>query len=126
MYTVSPLISNGQLSLTNTGDLVTAPDIQTQMTVTLTAYNCIYDYTIKSALITYLRTIPVGGFNANTIKNIITSAYQTLIQQSIITNLQIAVIPITSQYITINITADDAQGMPIVLTWDNSTGATSL
>lgn len=120
MYTISPLISNMQLSLDAKGDLTFAPDIQTQMPVTLTAYHCIYDYTIDSGLLPYLRSIPSGGFNVDTITTIVTAAYQTLISQGVITDLQIAVIPVSTSYVTINITAQDASGNTVTLNWDNT------
>ncbi len=120
MYTLSPLIKDRQLSLTSTGDLMMAPDIQTQMIVSLCAYHCIYDYDINSALIPYLQKIPVGGINTNDIQTIVTSAYQSLIQQQIITNLGIAPILVTNNIISINITANDSIGQPIVLKWDNT------
>jgi len=120
MITQSPLIANGSLSLNTSGDLMMSPDIQTQMPVSLAAYNCIYDYTINSQLIPYLSSIPVGGFTPNTIKNIITNSYKSLIKQGIITNLQISVVFITQSVVNININAADAIGNPITLTWDNT------
>lgn len=120
MHTLSPLIENGRLSLSSDNNLVMGPDIKTQMPVTLTAYHCIYDYTIDSKLIPYLNSIPNNGFNINTITNIVTTAYQSVISKGIITDLQIAVIPITTNYVTINITAQDANGEPVVLKWNNA------
>ena len=120
MITRSPLIANGELALNSSGDLVFAPDIQTQMAVSLTAYNCIYDYSINSLLITYLFSIPPGGIQQNTIKNIIVSAYQILITANIITDLAIAIIPVTQDYITIKIRSVDTNGQNVSLTWDNA------
>ena len=112
--TYSPLISNGELTL------LSDKDIATQLNVSTSAYHCIYDYTIDSELITYLESIPVGGINTNTITNILTSAYSVLIQNNIISNLQISVIPVATSYITINVTCTDAQGEQIQFSWDNS------
>ncbi len=117
--TLSPLIANGQLNLTNSGDLVNAPDIQTQMTVTLSAYHCIYNTLINSGLLPYLKGIPTGGINTVAIKNIVTSAYQILIQQNIITNLSISIVPVSQSYLTINISAE-SMGSPVTLSWDNT------
>lgn len=119
MFTSSPLIQNGDLVLSNTGNLEYAADVVTQMTVTVAAYNCIYDYSINSGLIPYLSSIPVGGRNPNTIVNIVAAAYQSLISAGIITGLQVAIVFQSASYITINITATDANGSPVVLSWSN-------
>lgn len=116
----SPLIQNGQLTLDTHGQLTSAPDIQTQMNVTVGAYNCIYDANLNSFLVTYLADIPQGGFSSTTITNIVVAAYtSTMIAQKLISNLQVSVRQDTISYVTINIKAIDAEGNPLSLSWTN-------
>jgi hypothetical protein len=118
--TQSPLIKNGDLVLTDRGLLQAAPDIQTQMTVTVSAYNCIYNSNLQSDLIPYLSGIPRGGWNLNAINNIVVAAYTlTMIPQQLISNLTVTTIPQTLSFITIKISALDQENNPINLTWTN-------
>ncbi len=116
----SPLIANGILSLSSTGDLLSAPDIETQMTVAIGAYHCIYDSTVDSLLIPYLESIPVGGFKNSTITNIVVNAYKPMIIANLITNLQISILAQVLSNITIKVSATDNQGNSTVLSWSNS------
>lgn len=116
----SPLIANGVLSLSPTGDLMSAPDIQTQMTVAIGAYHCIYDNTVDSLLIPYLSSIPIGGFKNNTITNIVVNAYKPMITANLITNLQVAILAQVLSNLTIKVSAIDNQGNSAVLSWSNA------
>jgi len=116
----SPIIQNGQLMMTGNGNLLFAPDIQTQMPVTITAYNCIYNYVIASGLIPYFQSIPKGGFTSVEIVSIITRALQILITDNVITDLKVSVQFVTQNVVAIKISAIDAVGTPVSLTWDNS------
>ena len=116
----SPLIANGVLSLSSTGDLMPAPDIQTQMTVGIAAYHCIYDSTVNSGLIPYLDGIPVGGFNNNALTSIVVAAYKPMITANLITNLQVAILAQVLSNVTIKASATDNQGNDTVLSWSNS------
>lgn len=118
MLTYSPLIQDGDLVLSD-GKLQDAPDIQTQMTVTVAAYNCIYDEDLNSQLIPYLNSIPSGGINNNTISNIIKSAYSSLILNKTLNKLGVAVIAQASNYLEIKIAATDSGGNPVTLSWGN-------
>ncbi len=118
--TFSPLIQNGKLSLTPSGDLASAPDIITQMTVGITAYHCIFDPTINSQLLPYLNTIPIGGYNSNAITNIVVNAYKPMITAGIIVDLQIAVLnPELLSTLTINVSVTDNKGNVSSLSWNN-------
>lgn len=116
---LSPLIVDGDLQLSPSGDLQVAPDIETQMPVTLTAYNCIYNTEINSQVIPYLDGIPANGFRRNTLTNLIAEAYQLLIVPRIITNLQIAVGDPIQNYVKINIFAVDNEGTEVKFGWIN-------
>jgi hypothetical protein len=115
----SPLIKNGALSLTANGDLQDDLDIVTQMTVTVGAYNCIYDPNVDSGVIPYLFSIPVGGFRQNTLTYIITSAFQSFITNNVISDLTIAILAQVLSEVSIRITAVDLEGNQISLTWTN-------
>ncbi len=116
----SPLIKNGALSLTPEGLLQDAPDIETQMTVTVGAYQCMYSNLVNSQLIPYLTSIPVGGFSTNATINIVKSAYQLImIATGLISGLTISVVPLTVSTILIKINAIDKKGSPISLNWTN-------
>lgn len=116
----SPLIKDGALSLTPQGLLQDAPDIVTQMTVTLSAYQCMYNALINSGLIEYLKGIPKGGFSTTAVTNIVTAAYTPiLIAQNIISNFTVAVRSLTINTIFIKINAVDQFGNPITLNWTN-------
>lgn len=121
MITRSPLIKDGVLALSNSGDLIMAPDIETQATITLSAYNCIYDNNLNSRLIPYLNSIPKNGINTNNITNIITSAYQpTLLKNNVISDLKISVVPVGVSYINIKINMIDYNNNQVLLNWDNT------
>ena len=115
----SPFIKDGALSLTSTGDLISALDIATQMTVAISGYDCIYDSDLNSQLIPYLTTIPVGGLNRNAITNIVVQAYNPMVVQGIISNLGISIPAQTLSTINIQVNATDAQGNEISLNWTN-------
>lgn len=116
---ISPLISNGSLSLNAAGDLATDMDIVTQMAVGLTAYNCVYDRTINSGLIPYLKNSLITSKAQTTLKNIIVSAYQSMITAKIISGLQIAIQAQTISTIYINLSAIDDQGNQVSINWIN-------
>jgi hypothetical protein len=119
--TQSPLIQNGELVLTDQGLLQAAPDIQTQMNISVSAYDCIYNSKLQSDLIPYLSGIPRGGWNLNAINNIVVAAYAlTMIPQKLISNLTVTTIPQTLNFITIKISALDRENNPIQLTWNNA------
>lgn len=120
MLAQSPLIENGDLQLDATGQLVGAPDIVTQCTVTVGAYNCMYDSRINSALIPYLTSIPIGGRNNQAIVNIVTAAFQVLLIQNLLANLGISTVAQTVSYVTIKISATDPQQNPVSLSWSNA------
>lgn len=116
---LSPLIVNGDLQLTSSGDLQASPDIQTQMPVTLTAYNCIYNPEINSQVEQYVTGIPKNGFARNTLTNLIVSAYQLLTTPGIINNLDIAIGNPIQNYLTIKIKAVDNEGNEVKFSWIN-------
>jgi hypothetical protein len=115
----SPLIKNGSLALNANGDLLAAPDIETQMTVAVSGYNCLYDVNLNSLLIPYLEGIPVGGLNRGAIINIVKQAYTYMVSQKIISNLQISIGASTISAVQININATDINGNEIFLNWIN-------
>ena len=115
----SPLIKDGALSLTTNGDLATDLDIVTQMVVALTAYHCIYDSTINSEVIPYLDNQSVSFTNRPALTNIVVSAYQSLISQNIISNLEVGVKPTTISTVNIKISAVDSSGNQVSLNWIN-------
>jgi hypothetical protein len=118
----SPLIKDGALSLDSRGLLVSGPDIQTQMPVTLVAYRCMYDDKVNSGLIPYLDSIPIDGFSTNQISYIVSSAYAPImISQQLISDLTIGVKPFTidASTVYIKIKATDKEGSPITLNWIN-------
>lgn len=120
MLTNSPLIENGTLTLTKNGDLVIAPDIKTQMYVSITGYNCIFDDTLESSLIPYINNIPVGGRQQNSFVSIIKNALTpVMIGQGLINNVQIFVYFPTYNSVKINIDANDSDNNPITLNWTN-------
>lgn len=119
-FSQSPLIKNQRLAINSAnGDLVFAPDIQTQMAVTLTAYNCIYNARINSKIIPYLFKLQGGAINVNSLTQAVKNAYQILISSNYITNLQIAIQFVTQNNVIINIKAADINNQFITLTWDN-------
>lgn len=116
----SPLIKDGALSIDEQGLLIDAPDIQTQMTVTVSAYNCMYDSNVESQLIPYLTSIPVNGWSSTAIINIISSAYKLImIPLGLIYGLKIATSPLTPNTIQIKINATDKEGASVSLNWIN-------
>lgn len=119
MLAQSPLIENGDLVLLPTGQLQYSADIVTEMTVSVAAYNCIYNSQVNSQLIPYLSGFPIGGRNINAITNIVAASFQRLINAKLISNLQISVIPVSTSYVTINISATDIENNPITLNWSN-------
>lgn len=116
---LSPLIVNGDLQLAVSGDLQSAPDIETQMPVTLTAYNCIYNPEINSQVEPYLTGIPKNGFARNTLTNLIVSAYQLLITPGIIRDLAVAIGTPIQNYVNIKIAAIDNAGNEVKFSWIN-------
>lgn len=116
---ISPLISDGSLSLSTTGDLTPALDIVTQMAVGIAAYNCIYDSTVNSALIPYLNNKLLGTTNRSTLTNIVVSAYQSMITAKIISNLKVSIRSQTISTVNINVSAVDDQGNQISINWIN-------
>lgn len=117
----SPLIQDGALSLTSNGLLQDAPDIKTQMTVTVSAYNCIYNPNLQSDLIPFLTGIPIGGWNRIAIVNIVVAAFTLImIPQGLINNLQVSVVQLTLNTILIKISALDLEGNNVSLNWTNS------
>ena len=119
--TNSPLIKDGDLLINaNTGDLVTSFDIVTQLTTTLTGYNGIGNINLTSELIAYINQIPTNGIQTNQISTIITNAYNILIKQNLISDLQINIVPVGINYIIINITCVDIEGNNQTLTWSNA------
>lgn len=114
----SPLIANGQLNLSATGDLADGLDIQTQMAVGVSGYNCLYSVNLDSQLIPYLNN-PKGSVNRDTIVNIIKNAYAYMVNNKIINNLQIGIPVIVLSNVFININATDLQGNKITLKWTN-------
>lgn len=119
-FAQSPLIKNQRLSINpDNGDLVFAPDITTQMAVTLTAYDCIYNSNINSKIIPYLFQLQGGSINSNSLTQIVKNAYQILISTNYITNLQIAIQFVTQNNVIINIKVTDINNQFITLTWDN-------
>ena len=117
----SPLIQNGDLVLTDSGLLQSAPDIQTQMTVTVSAYNCIYNSNVNSNLLPSLTGIPRGGWNSSAIANTVVAAYTPImLVQRIISDLNVSVSFPSLSYVTIKISAIDSEGNPITLSWTNT------
>ncbi len=116
----SPLIKDGALSINEQGLLIDAPDIQTQMTVSVSAYNCMYDSNVESQLIPYLTSIPVRGWSSIAISNIVSTAYKLImIRQNLISGLKIASKFLTLNTIQIKISAIDQEGTPVSLNWVN-------
>lgn len=121
MTFLSPKIQNGGLVLNEkTGQLVFAPSIETQCTITVAAYDCMYNTDVNSGLIPYIKEIPIGGRNNTKIVNIIKSAFQILISQGILSQLTIAVVAQIQNYINIKIQATDIENNSINLTWSNT------
>lgn len=120
MLTQSPLIQNGDLVRNVNGQITLAPDIQTQCTVTVSAYDCMYNPDIDSGLIPYLNSIPVGGRNTATLSNIVSQAFQILISENLLSNLIISAMIIALNYVTIKIQAVDQQQNPVNLSWSNA------
>lgn len=114
----SPVIQNGDFVLGVNGDLLTKPDVVTQMSATLTAYHCIYNPAIASGVFVYLDSI-IADPNRTALTNIVKDAYAGIIREKVISNLTVAVSPITLNYVNIKITATDAQGNPVKLNWNN-------
>lgn len=116
----SPLIKNGALSLTPQGLLQGAPDIETQMPVTISAYKCMYSSNVDSQLIPYFSGIPLGGFSTDAITNIVSAAYQPImIADGLISDLTISAAPLTINTVLIKVNAIDKEGSPISLNWTN-------
>lgn len=119
--TESPLIINGDLVLTDTGLLDGALDIETQMTVTVSAYDCIYDSNLNSPLIPLLQQIPNAASSINLISNAVVSAYTPImITNQLISSLQVAVQPLAVGYVSIKISAVDTENNQLNLKWTNS------
>ena len=117
MLSVSPLIKDGALSLDANGQMVLAPDIITQCTVTIAAYNCMYNPAVNSGLIPYLKGIPFGGRTDQAVVNIVKAAFQVLIVQNLVVNLSIGVVQATANSITIKVNLTDPQQNPVSLSW---------
>lgn len=115
----SPYIKDGDFVLDENGAIIMSPDIQNEITIALTAYNCVWDYTINSELLPYLLQINPGRANVNSIKNIVTKALQPLISDNLLSNLDIAVSFPSLSSIVIKINVVDIEGNPIVLKWSN-------
>lgn len=115
----SPLIKNGAFALTANGDLQLAPDIETQMAVSVGAYHCLYGDNLNSLLIPYLEEIPRGGLTRSTITNIVVSAYKPLITQKIITGLTVAVKTFGVSNVEIKVNAVDGGGNKTAFSWTN-------
>ena len=117
--TISPLIKNGEFSLTDNGDLVTALDIETQAGITISGYDCPYGDNLNSQLIPYIEGIPVGGFNSIALTNIVRNAYTPLITAKIISNLQIFVKFLGIETVNITVNMFDNNGNKALLSWNN-------
>lgn len=117
---ISPVIENGDLKLTHNGNLKSDNDIVTQLTVILSAYNWITNLSINSQLLQYISEIPIGGFQSNTVMNIIKSAYTILIREKVIeNNLGILVNTPTIGQLSIKISVIDASGNNVQIKWKN-------
>lgn len=115
----SPLIVDGDLQLNSAGDLQVDEDIVTQMTVTVGAYNCIYNTSINSKVVPYVNGIPKNGFNRVTLTNYVANAHKILIIPKLISDLKIAISGPVQNYVKINISAVDIQGNQVKFSWMN-------
>lgn len=119
----SPVIKNGDYSIDESGELVVAADIITQMTVTLTAYDCIYNPSVNSRLIPYIRgTLPGSAYqpnNQNAITSIVVSAYQALIQDKTIASLSVAITAQVLNEVNLKVTAQELNGADVSLSWSS-------
>jgi hypothetical protein len=115
----SPLIIDGDFQLDANGLLVDGLDIETQLRVSISQYDTIYNAVTNSLLIPYLNSIPIGGIQETVIVNIVKNALQPLISLGIIQSFQISTIIILGNNVTINISVLDAQNNSITLSWTN-------
>ncbi len=119
METISPIIKNGALILTDSGDLEVGLDIQTQVAVAVAGYNCTYGDDLNSQLLPYLQQGLINKAYVNTITQIIKNAYQPLITQKIISNLQISVKAFNISNVQIRINLIDNNGREVTFSWTN-------
>lgn len=110
---ISPIIRDGDLQTTADGDLLNDYDIKTQLTVALTGYDCIFDDTLVSSLYSLFNSsTPI---NQTVVTNIVKYAYDGLIKNKIIDNLQLE-IPLyngTDLIIKIQVTSDYGENVSI-------------
>jgi len=126
MLTQSPLIQDGDLVLGADGQIVMDVDIKTQATVTVGAYNCMYNLNINSGLIPYIEGIPVNGRSNGAVINLVVAAFQVLLSADLLSQLTVSVVTAVTvaqvNYITLKIQAVDQNQNQFSLSWSNANG----
>jgi glutamine phosphoribosylpyrophosphate amidotransferase len=118
----SPLIVAGDFQLTSNGQLVNDLTLKTQLNTSIVGNTCYYSNTFQSVLLEYLNN-PVNPNFQNqkqTLSNIVKGAYQVLIDQGYITDLQIYVLSVVLNYVTIKTVSVDAKDNDVQTSWTNA------
>jgi hypothetical protein len=123
MQYISPVIRDGDLQLIN-GQLEMGHDIVTQLPVTLSLYDAMYEAIGNSELIPYIKQTKPQNVTKNEIAFIVKNALQPLFYEGIIASFVVKQpqITITAQGIeTIKITINvlDSQNNERIFSWAN-------
>jgi hypothetical protein len=115
----SPLIKDGVMYIDDEGQLVTAPDIETQVYVTALSYDSVASTFSESLLIPYLESTHYSEWNKNTITQILKSAFQPLLYINAIQNIEIKVPVLKGNILYITIDVLDSQNQSVTFSWSN-------
>ena len=121
---ISPVIENGDLVLTADGNLKTAPDIVTQLPVTLSMYGAMYNAIGNSELIPYIKQTKPMNITKNEFAFVVKNALQPLVYENIVASFVVKqpTINITAQgieTIKMDINVLDSQNNERVFSWSN-------
>lgn len=121
---ISPVIENGDLVLTADGNLKTAPDIVTQLPVTLSMYGAMYNAIGNSELIPYIKQTKPMNITKNELAFVVKNALQPLVYENIVASFVVKqpTINITAQgieTIKMDINVLDSQNNERIFSWAN-------